>query len=704
MPPVSTARSVVFWIGLTACSGSTKSDTDTTGTTATTDTSTSLSPPTADAGPDQVGPIAAPLQFDGSASEGVSFLWDFGDGTTADTMIAEHTYVEPGNYTAVLQVTGEDGSKKADDVRVTAHRPIADAPAHWSAMMQISPDGSTLWAAVDDGNTLARIDTATFAVEHLTVGGPIRGIALSGDTVGVTVGSRNALVILEQTTGGERFTYTFDREVFPGAVVGGDHFTVALPSVGEVADIDRSANLLGTTEVGEDIRGLARTPSGELLVTRWRSPDETARIYRPDGEDIVLGLDPHPDSDTTNRGVPNILDAVIPSPDGGWVYIPALQANISRGVYRDGQALTFETTMRAIVSAVPLDTGIEDLNDRKIIDDRGRAGFVVPSPLGERLYVAHPGFQSVSVLDAYSLDLTGSILDCGHTPTALSVSPDGSVLYVLASLDREVRAYDVTALATTPVLLGTAAVVPEEPLRDELLTGKKLFHTSRDTRMAKSGYITCSNCHPEGHHDGLTWDFTDRGEGLRNTTSLLDRGGTEMGRVHWTGNFDEIQDFENDIRNGQGGTGLLSEDDWAITEDPLGTAKAGRSEDLDALAAYVSSLVATTRSPYEPPVDGEATFEAAGCDTCHPAPLYTDSTLENPLRHDIGTITAASGSRRGEALDGFDTPTLLGAWETGPYLHDGSVQTIEEAIRAHDSADGLDNDTINILTEFVQSL
>ena len=701
MRPPRTARLLLVFLAV-ACSGGPKEDSAS--GPAHDDSAAPAAAPVADAGPERVGPIGAPIAFDGSASSGVSYLWDFGDGTTADTLNPEHTYEAPGNYTAVLQVTGEDGSKKSDQVRVIAHRPIADSPAQWSAMMQITPDGSTLWAAVDDSTTVARIDTDTFSVEHFPVGGTVRGIALAEGAVGVSVGGRNALVILDGVTGTEQSAHTFEPGVSPGPVVGGASFTVALTSTGQVADIDRSGNLLAQMDVGDDPRALARTPSGELLVSRWRSPDETARIYRPDGEDLVLGLDTRPDSDTTNRGVPNILDAVMPSPDGAWVYVPALQANVSRGVWRDGQPLTFETTMRAIVSAISLESSEEDINDRKIIDDRGRAGFVLPSPLGNQLFVAHPGFQSVSVLDAYSLDLSGSILDCGHTPTALSISPSGDTLYVLASLDREVRAYDVSSLSTTPPVIGTAPVVATEPLTETLLTGKRLFHSSRDTRLARSGYITCANCHPGGHHDGLTWDFTDRGEGLRNTTSLLDRGGTAMGRVHWSGNFDEIQDFENDIRAGQGGTGLLSEEDWALTEDPLGTPKAGRSDELDALAAYVTSLVSMEPSPHPMPEGGATAFDAAGCASCHPAPLYTDSSLEDPVRHDIGTITEASGQRIGGPLDGFDTPTLLGAWESAPYLHDGSARTVEEAIRAHASAADLDDEVVTLLTDFVHAL
>jgi hypothetical protein len=54
------------------------------------------------------------------------------------------------------------------------------------------------------------------------------------------------------------------------------------------------------------------------------------------------------------------------------------------------------------------------------------------------------------------------------------------------------------------------------------------------------------------------------------------------------------------------------------------------------------------------------------------------------MLHNIGTITSASGQRLGGTLNGIDTPTLLGLFATAPYLHDGSAQTIEAAIAAHD--------------------
>ena len=177
-----------------------------------------------------------------------------------------------------------------------------------------------------------------------------------------------------------------------------------------------------------------------------------------------------------------------------------------------------------------------------------------------------------------------------------------------------------------------------------------------------------------------------------------------MGRLHWSGNFDEMQDFEADIREHFGGSGFLSEQDYEQYREPLGPAKAGLSAELDALAAYTKFLVEPLPSPYTSPVEGAALFAETGCVECHPAPYYTDSTLIDPVRHDIGTITTASGNRLGQPLDGIDTPSLIGAWSSAPYLHDGSAHSIEEAIQAHEGIPILTDENLHLLVQFVISL
>jgi len=46
----------------------------------------------------------------------------------------------------------------------------------------------------------------------------------------------------------------------------------------------------------------------------------------------------------------------------------------------------------------------------------------------------------------------------------------------------------------------------------------------------------------------------------------------------------------------------------------------------------------------------------------------------------VGTLKSSSGKRMGKPLIGLDVPTLIGLWEGGPYLHDGSAQTLMDVI------------------------
>jgi cytochrome c peroxidase len=227
-----------------------------------------------------------------------------------------------------------------------------------------------------------------------------------------------------------------------------------------------------------------------------------------------------------------------------------------------------------------------------------------------------------------------------------------------------------------------------------VLAGAILFHASRDPRMSRTRSLSCASCHMDGGDDGLTWDFTQRGEGLRNTIPLRGRGAGH-GPIHWSGNFDEIQDFEHDIRGGQGGTGFLPDDLFhAGTRDTtLGDPKAGLSPELDALAAYVASLDRYGVSPARRDGDaawesararGEAIFVRGGCEGCHTGTRGTDSAFVSPgtpRLHDVGTLGPGSGMRLGGALSGLDTPTLRGLWASAPYLHDGSAPTLRAVLR-----------------------
>ena len=174
--------------------------------------------------------------------------------------------------------------------------------------------------------------------------------------------------------------------------------------------------------------------------------------------------------------------------------------------------------------------------------------------------------------------------------------------------------------------------------------------------------------------------------------------------MHWTANFDEIQDFENDIRGAFGGDGFMTN---ALFHSgtrgiPLGQPKAGLSQELDDLAAYVSSLTSFGRSPHRDAVGaltakgvmGKAIFARLHCARCHTGPDFTDSITGHI--HNVGTILAPSSGRAlSGPLLGLDTPTLKGLWTTAPHLHDGSAATLMDVLTTKNQL-GLHSGTLSL--------
>jgi large repetitive protein len=680
-----------------------------------------------------ISPVSAPpavagasVSYNASATgAGLEYAWAFGDGTATAGFSAassiSHTYARSGLYTVTLSVRSADGRVtessfvQAITAAVTAARPVASSNI---ALEQRGGANPRLWVVNPDNNTVSVFDAVTNAKQaEVSVGAGPRTLAVSGSAVWVSNSEAASVSVISTATLAVTQTIAMPRASMPYGIAfspADGSAWIALEATGQLLRLNASGTVTGTVNVGTNPRQVSISGDGtRVLVARFITPalpgEGTASVQTAGRGGEVVAVDAgtlalqgtavlqhsdRPDTTLQGRGVPNYLGAAVIAPDGVSAWVPSKQDNIKRGSLRDGLNLDFQNTVRAVTSRIDLGSLTEDPAARVDHDNASVASAAAFHPSGAYLFVALETSRQVAVLDPVGRREVMRF-DAGRAPQGLAVSANGLRLYVSNFMDRSVTVHDLTRLVSfgeyaVPAPT-TLAAVASERLTAQVLQGKRLFYDARDPRLARDGYMSCATCHRDGGSDGRTWDLTGFGEGLRNTISLRGRLGAQ-GPLHWSGNFDEVHDFEGQIRALAQGTGLMSDAQFntGTRSQPLGDRKTGLSADLDALAAYVGSLNTFEPSPRRN-ADGTLTADAvagrtvfaAQCATCHGGSAFTSSRLG--ALDNIGTIKPSSGNRLGAALTGIDPPTLRDAWRTAPYLHDGSAATIAAAISAHNN-------------------
>ncbi|MFN8395823.1 MAG: cytochrome c peroxidase [Bacteroidia bacterium] len=278
----------------------------------------------------------------------------------------------------------------------------------------------------------------------------------------------------------------------------------------------------------------------------------------------------------------------------------------------------------------------------------------------------------------------------------------GLALALLSSCQLEGRDEPVGDLAyqvDLPPHFEPMPVPPDNALTTERVAlGKRLFH---DPILSRDGSISCSSCHLQAFAFSDTAQFSKGIEGrrgFRNAPALFNLawhpyffmdGGVPTLELQVLAPIDNHAEMDEELLN------VIDRLKADIEYPTLFRRAYGREPDpyglVRAIAAYERSLVSATSvyDQYLQGIDlmspdmerGMALFNGTRlrCGSCHSGPNLTDYQFYN-----IGlpVTTADSGRMRvtlSEADRGaYKTPSLRNVYLTAPYMHDGSMSSLDE--------------------------
>ena len=336
---------------------------------------------------------------------------------------------------------------------------------------------------------------------------------------------------------------------------------------------------------------------------------------------------------------------------------------------------------------------------------------VVITPDKSRIFLTSGGSEELTVIDvprllryvhthpgSHATDLSASAnyistrIPVGHDPRGVLLTRNGTKLLVANRLDDTISIIDTrtSKLASTIPLAGPKQI-------SVLRNGERTFYTARYSFQSQIG---CANCHIDSTFDGLQWDLEPDGFGR----DVVDNRPIEA-----------VKDTEPYKWNG--GNPNLPTECGPRTEKFFWRAENYDDLTLTDLVLYVRSLPPRPnrwrlpgreltpaqdrgKALYERATDkfGKPIPELNRCATCHSGPLGT-----NQKSFDVGTKKSTDNSGL------LDTPQLINIAITGPYLHDGSAQTLEQIWTIfnpedkHGRTNDLTKDELNDLIEYLRT-
>ena len=250
------------------------------------------------------------------------------------------------------------------------------------------------------------------------------------------------------------------------------------------------------------------------------------------------------------------------------------------------------------------------------------------------------------------------------------------------------------------------------PTPEKILLGKQLFF---DGRLSADNKVSCASCHDpaKGFSNGEQFATGVEGKkGGRNSPTVINSAYQTF--QFWDGRAKSLEEqalgpIQNPIEmnmtldavvarlNGIEGYKKQFQQVFGtdVTSDAIGKA----------IATYERTVLSGD-APYDKFKAGDHAalaegaqrgmklfFGKANCSACHAGPNFTDNAF-----HNIGLPGTDTGrdiiSKSSGDKGAFKTPTLREIAKTGPYMHDGSLKTLEEVV-AHYNKGGTPNDQLD---------
>ncbi|MDI1451795.1 hypothetical protein [Polyangium sp. 6x1] len=566
----------------------------------------------------------------------------------------------------------------------------ADAAPARSSAVALDREALVAYVADADNEALHRVDLVSGSVSTTPLGcAPAEVLVLAEDRVAVSLRGCNEVRVLDVDAAGEGTVAA--RAVVPaepwGLAVGPRGALLVTSAYGRALTALDAESLAQrfSLRLPREPRGITVTPDGRRAFVTHAAGDALSVVDLDGGDageapvvravralgggyrnrvDAMVGANTlHPTSSLAYVAVLN---------EGGTrLFVPHLVVQNGESTTRvvaggyGGVAIEEDTSVPTVAvldvareRTLGVDGGALQKNFVNIASNAFMASAVAPagSParqaraaavLGDALLVVSHGTGELVELDARSLDpalASRRVFRVGEGPSGVDVDPRTGIAVVWNQ-----RSHDLSVVSLASGAVDTLPVA-DDPLREDLARGRRLFHAEGDRRISRDGRA-CASCHPEGRDDGIVWRL---GDGPRQTMALAGR--VERGPYGWHGMHAKLEDNIAETLTRLGGAGLPAEDLAALANYLREGLFVPRREAKD---PGEEALVARGHDLY--------TSEKLGCNGCHGLEHGTSDRVV----HDVGS--RAKDESRAE----FRTPPLAMLEGSAPYFHDGRYPTLE---------------------------